>query len=230
MTELMLHELKRISLKPHIIGLFIANIIILLLTMITSVLISFISEVTIAYGFAMTLDSLSISLMLVRATLIVWEAVLISSIIIEEYRSKTIVLLYTYPVNRAKLIYSKVALICLIMLAFHIVSSVFQNLFILFLSGLFENITYAADIVLSQLIIIPATILVGLLPMCIGMLKKSTIATIISSILIVAVASNSQGSNAGLLSIPFFAIILGLVGIIFTSLTIRKMVHTDLYN
>ena len=64
--------------------------------------------------------------MLVRAMLIVWEAVLISVFIVEEYRNKTINLLFTYPVQRGKLIAVKIILICGVMLLFHGLSSVFQ--------------------------------------------------------------------------------------------------------
>ncbi len=45
--------------------------------------------------------------MLIKATLIVWEAVLIFVFVIEEYRNKTISLLFTYPVSLIKLIMAK---------------------------------------------------------------------------------------------------------------------------
>ena len=70
--------------------------------------------------------------------------------------------------------------------------------------------------------------LMGLLPLYVGMIKKSTIATVVSSIIIVAIASNSQGSSAGLLSIPVAAIIFGIIGIIFSAITMRKMILSDL--
>ena len=72
--------------------------------------------------------------------------------------------------------------------------------------------------------------LMGLLPLYVGMIKKSTIATVVSSIIIVAIASNSQGSSAGLLSIPIAAIIFGIIGITFSAITMRKMILSDLSN
>jgi hypothetical protein len=62
------------------------------------------------------------------------------------------------------------------------------------------------------------------------MIKKSTIATVVSSIIIVAIASNSQGSSAGLLSIPVAAVIFGIIGIIFSAVAMRKMILSDLSN
>ena len=70
----------------------------------------------------------------------------------------------------------------------------------------------------------------GLLPLYVGMIKKSTIATVVSSIVIVAIASNSQGSSAGLMSIPVAAVIFGIIGIIFSAVAMRKMILSDLSN
>lgn len=55
----------------------------------------------------MQLNTVTMAALLVNATLIVWKSVLISTFIIEEYRNKTIDLLFTYPVNGAKLILQK---------------------------------------------------------------------------------------------------------------------------
>lgn len=50
---------------------------------------------------------------LLKPVFIIWEAILISSILIDEFKNKTILMLYTYPINKRKLIFSKVALILL---------------------------------------------------------------------------------------------------------------------
>jgi ABC-type transport system involved in multi-copper enzyme maturation permease subunit len=224
-------ELKKFSLRPYLIGLLIANVITLFLSVFTSTLLtSGIGVYTSAGLPAMQLDTITLATMLVRATLIVWEAVFISTFIIEEYRNKTMTLLFTYPVNRAKLIFAKVIFICCLMLVFHVCSSVFQHICIFLLSGQFDFVTYSFDSLLVQIITTISTILIGLLPLCVGMVKKSTIATIVSSIIIVAVASNSQGSTAGLMSIPVIAVVFGLIGVIFSAVTIRKMVISDVYD
>ncbi|RUT63998.1 hypothetical protein C1149_02665 [Clostridium botulinum] len=48
------------------------------------------------------LSTIAIAKLLIKTTLIVWQSVLIATIIVEEYQSKTIMLLYTYPINRKK--------------------------------------------------------------------------------------------------------------------------------
>jgi len=157
-------ELKRFTLKPHLLGLVIANIVILFLSIITSTFLTSETDASMTGLPTMQLDTITMATMLVRAMLIVWEAVLISSLIIEEYRSKTISLLFTYPVNRKQLIIAKVLLICGIMLAFHIGSSIFQNISISLLSGQMDFITYSFESLSIQIITTISTILLGLFP------------------------------------------------------------------
>lgn len=231
MKNLIILENKRFSLRPHLIGLITANLVILLLSVFASTLLTSGGAVSTTGGLpAIQLDTMTLATMLVRATLIVWEAVFISSFIIEEYRNKTIRLLFTYPVNRAKLIMAKVLLVCGLALVFHVASNIFQHVCIFFLSGRLEFVTFSLESTPIQIITVIATILLGLLPLSVGMVKQSTIATIVSSIIIVAIASNSQGSSAGLMSIPILAIALGVIGMIFSAVTIRKMIMSDLSN
>ena len=61
-------------------------------------------------------------------------------------------------------------------------------------------------------------------------LKKRNKTRVVSSIVIVVIASNSQGSHAGLLSMPVDAIILGVIGIAFSAMAIHKMTASDLNN
>ena len=82
----------------------------------------------------------------------------------------------------------------------------------------------------TQAVTALSAVLLGLLPLYIGMIKKSTIATIVSSFAIAAIVSNSQGSGAGLMSIPIAAIVFGVIGAGFSAITVRKMVSSDLSN
>lgn len=230
MRNLVRLELAKFSLKPHLIGLGIANVIILFISVFTSTLFTDGANTAMAGLPPMQLDTLTMAALLVNATLIVWESVLISTFIIEEYRNKTIGLLFTYPVNRAKLILTKVIMICGIILVFHVCASVFQNICISFLSRQFDFVTYSFENPFVQAITTVSTILLGLFPMFVGMAKKSTIATIVSSLIIVAIASNSQGATAGLLSIPLLAITFGIIGAVFAAFAIKKMITSDLYN
>ena len=231
MIKLIRLELKRFSFKPHLIGLAIANIVILLLCILISTLLPMTREIILIVGLPeVQLDTITLATMLVRATLIIWEAVLIATLIIEEYHNKTIGLLFTYPIDRAKLIFAKLALICSIMLGFYILSSAFQQVSVFFLNRQLDYVTYSFENIFIQLSTTASAILLGMVPLCVGMAKKSSIVTIVSSIIIVVIVSNSQGQTAGLLSIPIIAIILGIIGAVVSIVTVKRMISSDLYN
>lgn len=231
MWNLIRMEIKKVPLKPHIAGLLIANFIIFLLSVFTSSLLTASGNISTLPGFApVQLDTVTLAAMLVRATLIVWEAVLISVFVIEEYRNKTICLLFTYPISRTKLITAKLILICGIMFLFHVLSNIFQYATIFLAAKCLDFVTFSFGNIMTQAVTTISAILLGLLPLYVGMIKKSAIATVVSSIIIVAIASNSQGSSAGLLSIPIAAIIFGIIGITFSAITMRKMILSDLSN
>lgn len=230
MLNLIKLELKRVSFKSYFIGLLAANIVIALLSAFTSSLLNAGGGVAVTGLPPAQLDTLTLAIMLVRATLIVWEAVLISVFIVEEYRNKTINLLFTYPVQRGKLIAVKIILICGVMLLFHGLSGVFQFACLSLASRYFLFVTVSPANLMTQSITALSAVLLGLLPLYIGMIKKSTIATIVSSFAIAAIVSNSQGSGAGLMSIPIAAIVFGVIGAGFSAITVRKMVSSDLSN
>ena len=231
MWNLIRMEIKKVPLKPHSAGLLAANLIIFMLSVFMSSLLTASGDISTLPGLPpFQLDTVTIAVMLVRATLIVWEAVLISVFVIEEYRNKTIGLLFTYPVSRTKLIMAKLFLICGISFLFHVLSNIFQYASIFLAAKCFDFVTFSVGNILVQIVTTISAVLLGLLPLYVGMIKKSTIATVVSSIVIVAIASNSQGSSAGLLSIPVAAIIFGIIGIIFSAIAMKKMILSDLSN
>jgi len=212
------------------LGVILANIIILALSVSVSSTFATTSMQSIPSGLPpLQLSTIAIAKLLIKTTLIVWQSVLIATIIVEEYQSKTIMLLYTYPINRKKMIAAKITLVCGIMLIFYLSSEVFQHMAIYIFSRYISFITYQLDNILIQLVIIISAILLGLVPLYIGMIRKSTIATIVSSLIIVCITSNSQGSTAGLISVPAVAITFGVIGLIFTVLVIKKIITSDLY-
>ena len=231
MWSLIRMEIKKVPLKPHSAGLLAVNLIIFMLSVFMSSLLTASGDISTLPGLPpFQLDTVTIAAMLVRATLIVWEAVLISVFVIEEYRNKTIGLLFTYPVSRTKLIMAKLFLICGISFLFHVLSNIFQYAGIFLAARCFDFVTFSVGNILVQIVTTISAVLLGLLPLYVGMIKKSTIATVVSSIVIVAIASNSQGSGAGLLSIPVAAIIFGIIGIIFSAIAMKKMILSDLSN
>lgn len=229
MKRLIRLELQRISLRAHLISLLIANIIVLLLCVFVSVFLMLLGNFMIEAGLPkITLTTVSLAVMLVRAVLLVWQGVLIAKIIIEEYRNKTMGLLYTYPVGRKMLVFAKLILISGLLLFFYAISSIFQHLAIFLISRKLDFVSYSPENIAIQLVTIVSTIFLGFVPLAVGMVNKSSIATVLASVIIAAFFSNSQGGTAGLLSIPVIAILLGMIGLVVLGITIRKIFISDL--
>jgi len=229
MVKLIKLELKRFSITEHIRNVAIANFIILTLSVS---LIYMISIGEIPQSDFPTIDLLTIKIirMLVTATFLVWEAVLIAQIIVEEFRSKTISLLFTYPINRKKLIAAKLMLIVIIIFGSIVVSEIFQNVCVFILSKFFSFISYDIALmdVLTLLITTMSALSLGMLPLYVGMIGKSTIATIVTSLCIVSIAVNSQLSVGGIITIVPISILLGVVGLAFAIIAIQKIIVDDL--
>lgn len=211
-------EFKRFNLKNHVFYLLIANIAILVL----SVLTAYMMPQQIGITAVDAADLLIISVFLI------WEAILIATIIVEEFRNKTIALLYTYPINRNKLITAKLALVLHTTFAFIIVSVLFQNACIFGLSKILDFISYEFSLsyALSVVVKTIATVFLGMLPLYFGMMKKSTIATIVSSVAIVTIVSNMQ-SLGGTVLIYIF-IVFGAIGLFSAAITIKNIINNDL--
>ncbi|MCL2745650.1 MAG: ABC transporter permease, partial [Coriobacteriia bacterium] len=98
MLELMKIELKKFNLIAHLIQLAIASVTLLALINL------------IAIGEAYPITTIELSL-LCLLTFVIWQGVLIAKFIVSEFRDKTIQLLFTYPVDRKKLILSKLVIV-----------------------------------------------------------------------------------------------------------------------
>lgn len=98
MLRLMKLELKKFKIGWYVRGAIIANIAILALLIFTSI----VSQIE---GEPEMRDPQMVLLMastLVRATFIIFGSVLIARLIISEYKNKTILLMFSYPINRKK--------------------------------------------------------------------------------------------------------------------------------
>lgn len=169
---------------------------------------------------------------LVRATFIIYASALLARLIISEFRDKTMALLFTYPVNRKKLIFAKLSIV----FSWTFVNIVLANVVMgaLFLA-VNTKMGYVDDTITTELlyrhgahVIMHAIAAAGmsLLPLAIGMRKKSITSTVISSVFIVmVVCSNNMGfSLSSIVAIP---ISLGVLGVLLTYLSFRNIDKVD---
>ncbi|TVX99987.1 ABC transporter permease [Cohnella terricola] len=169
---------------------------------------------------------------LVRGTYIVFASVLISRIVIDEFRNKSITVLFMYPINRKKLIVAKL----LVVVLFTLVADIAANLFVgvgfgilnLFESVVTEPFTWSIAVksLLSVVMGALATSFMSLIPLYFGMRKHSGAATIVSSLIVVAiVCQNNDGfSLYDIIAIP---IGLTLLGAAVAYMSIRNIEHVD---
>lgn len=169
---------------------------------------------------------------LVRATYIVFAAVLLSKLVIDEFRSKSITLLFMYPINRKKLIASKL----LIVVLFTLIADIVANLFVgfgFYISNTFMTVVtepFTWSIAIKSLLRVVmsalATSFLSLIPLYFGMIKHSVSATIVSSLLVVALVCQTV-DDFTMYSIIAIPICLALLGVSIAYLAIRNIDRTD---
>ncbi|MGE7690397.1 ABC transporter permease [Lysinibacillus sp. NPDC097214] len=228
MLQLLKLELKKFNLGWYLKGAIIANIVI---TAIVCCVI-FISQREGDIPISTYQDVYVMIGASVRATFIVFASVLIAKLVIEEYKNRTILIMFTYPVSRKKLIASKLTLIAFITLLTMMLSNIV-------VAGLFSIInvyfpivpfTITANQYIGEVInIVPFAIAstgISLIPLYFGMRNHSVPATIGSSLLVVAIAC---AYNPAVSLVTFIPLQLGLaaVGVIIAYLGIRNIENED---
>ncbi len=169
---------------------------------------------------------------LVRATFVIYASVLISRLIINEFRDKTIGLLFAYPVNRKETDFCQ-AVHCFLLdlYQYHLGqfacrrTAIGVNHVVGEVSGTLTTslLTQHAIYVLTQAV---GAAGMSLLSLVLGLRKNSVVATVVSSIFIVAiVVSNNDGFS--LSSITAVPLTLAALGIFFTYLSFRNIDRVD---
>lgn len=185
------------------------------------------------YNFA---DFMSLANIFIRITFVVFSGILISRMVIEEYKSKTMQLLFTYPLQRKRIIQAKL----MIVFSFCFTSIVISTLLIEGVTILlnpklhfFEDPATMTDLFATVPSILIASVMtagLSLISLFFGMRKKSTATTITSSV-IIGTLSNAMVSN-GSSSVSMFQFIgipavLCLLGLAVAYLSYRRIDRID---
>ncbi|TVX87072.1 ABC transporter permease [Paenibacillus agilis] len=179
---------------------------------------------------------MSLTNIFIRIVFIIFSSVLLSRLVIDEYRNKTIQLLFTYPLQRKKVIQAKLAIVfgfCFFSIIF---ATIIIHLLILLLNPmfpLFEAPARVGEMVAS----IPTTLLnavmiagISLIPLYFGMRKKSAPATITSAVLIgflINANVSSEVASTSLFQFIAVPIVLCLVGLAIGYLSYYKLDKMD---
>jgi len=152
---------------------------------------------------------------IVRPVFVIWEGILINKIVIDEFKNKNILMLYTYPVAKRKLLISKTLLVAGYSLLGIIGTQIILGLLFGGLSLVIPAIPFALTMgqMFSYLVASAMVVLLGLLPLAVGLLTYSGVAALVTSLVIVLMGSSSGLGFDQLLSEFWFLIALALAGI-----------------
>lgn len=231
MYQLIKLELRKSKIGWYIKGAIIANIIILGMLYFLTV----IEKVEGETVFRTFNDFFMISGILIRGTFIVFAAVLISKVIIDEFKTRTSLIMFSYPINRKKIMASKLLLIFSLTLVTMFLSTIIITFSFAGLNQLFHltsildlpNNYFVSEIISLMMFNLMAAG-ASLVPLYFGMIKFSTPATIISSLIIVMVTSSSIGSDFSLANIIYIPLALSIVAVIIIIFSIRNINRIEL--
>jgi ABC-type transport system involved in multi-copper enzyme maturation permease subunit len=169
----------------------------------------------------------------VRITFIVFSSVLMARMVLDEYRNKTISVLFTYSIPRKSLLIAKLITISLLTFWLILLSNLIVAAFFLIFDHYQHYIPEAltskilVDEVIRILIWAIAYMGLCLLPFFVGMLRKSVPATIVSSFVISIGFSGVNLSDNWIMG-AVSAIAIVAFGILMAHLALRNVEHKDL--
>lgn len=179
-------------------------------------------------------QNMALANVFIRITFIIFSSVILSRLVIDEYKNKTIQLSFMYPLQRKMLMRAKLTIVfCFVST---IIATFIISLLVYFVSpmmGLIETPATIGEIIA----IVPTTIIsafmisgISLIPLFFGMRKKSTPTTITSAVIIGMLISGNVGAGSDQVSMfDFIAIpiVLCLLGIFISYLSYRKIDKID---
>ena len=215
-------QLKKMNLKGQMRGVVIANLLIFALLVILLLI-----EGADATGMA----AYEAADLIIKATFMIGQSVLISKLVIEEFKTRTVQHLYTYPLNRLKVMAAKIGLIFILMSSFLLVSQVVQHGLFHGLALIFSNFSYPMSMMSMAVVATTSifSVLVGMLPIAVGLWTKSTVAPVVSSFLLIAVLGGSFGDEGlDMMNNLMGMLVLGLVGLAVAGFAVRDVLKKDL--
>ncbi|WP_242238185.1 ABC transporter permease [Bacillus cereus group sp. BfR-BA-01316] len=174
--------------------------------------------------------------LVIRITFIIFSSVILSRLVIDEYKNKTMQLLFMYPLQRKVVMGAKLAIVFSFCFVSTIIATFIISLLIFCMNpmmGLLETPVTMGEIIAT----VPATFInafmisgISLIPLFFGMRKKSAPTTITSAVIIAMIINGNFGTGNGQVSIFDFIAIpiaLCLLGIFISYLSYRKIDKID---
>lgn len=228
MLQLMKLEMKKFKFGWYVKGALIANVVITALF----ILLNYIQQIEGNVFIESSEKAFLFIGAMVRGTFIVFAAVLIAQLVIEEYKNKTILIMFSYPIDRKKIIASKLFIVAILTFITIWLSNIVVAGAVFVLHSYFSFISYSITITewMQQAInMVPFAVAAAgtsLIPLYFGMRKHSVPITILSSLFVVSFACSYNPTFSMVAIIPVqFA--LAAVGIMIAYLAIRNIEKED---
>ncbi|MCW9131693.1 ABC transporter permease [Bacillus paramycoides] len=232
MLRLMKIEWKKHQLSSYFKG--VAICIIAIFTVVSLMALGAKGEVEVVLS--NFTEQMAVANIFIRITFIIFSSVILSRLVIDEYRNKTMQLLFMYPLQRKMLMRAKLTIVFCFCFVSTIIATFIISLLVFFVSpmmGLIETPATIGEIIAT----VPTTIIsafmisgISLIPLFFGMRKKSTPTTITSAVIIGMLISGNIGAGNGQVSMFNFIaipIVLCLLGIFISYLSYRKIDKID---
>ena len=171
------------------------------------------------------------SALFTKAAFLIFEAYLLSTIFIDEFKQRTIFQLFSYPISKIKLLWGTVISVIVISFIAHFTAHLVIQLLIKLVAVLTKS-DYIP--VVNQLInlvgISFGTVLIGVLPFVIGMIKYSTPITMLSGLGLAALLSNATPGSLtnNFVDSSLFLIFASFISIIIASVSIYSISRKDI--
>ena len=166
-----------------------------------------------------------------KAAFLIFEAYLLSIIFIDEFKQRTIFQLFSYPISKIKLLWGKVISVILISFIAHFTAHLVIQLLIKLVAVLTEsNYIPVVNQLINLIGISFGTVLIGILPFVIGMIKYSTPITMLSGLGLAALLSNATpgGLTNNFVNNSLFLIFASFISIIIASVSIYNISRKDI--
>ncbi|MFQ6338920.1 ABC transporter permease [Bacillus sp. AF62] len=230
MLHLMKLELKKFKLGWYVKRAIIANIVILALMIFVSIIAQVEGDAEIRNPETILLMASTI----VRATFIVFGSVLIARLIIGEYKNKTILIMFSYPINRKKIMASKLAITATVTFITVIVSNILVVGIFFGIDSYFSILpnSFTVDQLMQEGIkLVPlaiATAGMSLIPLYFGMRKRSVPTTIVSSLIVVTIAMNNGNPAFSTATFLPLQLALAAIGVVIAYYGIKNIEKEDI--
>ena len=166
-----------------------------------------------------------------KAAYLIFEAYLLSIIFIDEFKQRTIFQLFSYPISKIKLLWGKVISVIVISFIAHFTAHLVIQLLIKLVAVLTEsNYIPVVNQLINLIGISFGTVLIGILPFVIGMIKYSTPITMLSGLGLAALLSNATPGSLtnNFVDSSLFLIFASFISIIIASVSIYNISRKDI--